>query len=125
LLTKPLNILIVEDDADAGETLVELLNALGHRVRHFATGQAALLALASEPSDVALLDLGLPDVDGFALANLIRSQQPNICLVAFTGYDDDGTRAIALGSGFDAFLVKPLSLQILVEALAQLPQRAP
>jgi DNA-binding response OmpR family regulator len=124
LLTRPLNILVVEDDSDAGETLVALLSAIGHHAQHVADGHAAVRAVMYERCDVALIDLGLPDIDGLGLAKLMRAQRPDVCLVALTGYDDERSRELALQNGCGAFLVKPLSLESLIEALARLPLRS-
>jgi CheY-like chemotaxis protein len=117
----PLTILIVEDNHDARTTLRMMLTlALGHTVFEAATGAAAVhLALAERPS-VALIDIGLPDLDGYEVARCIRTtlDQSAIMLVALTGYgmveDFERTRE----AGFDVHLVKPVDFAALERLFA-------
>jgi signal transduction histidine kinase/CheY-like chemotaxis protein len=89
------SILVIEDNADARESLRMLLEIAGHAVSEAANGAAGVeYALKHEPS-VALVDIGLPDIDGYEVARRIRSAKPAIRLIALTGYgrDEDKQRA--------------------------------
>jgi CheY-like chemotaxis protein len=120
----PRSILVVDDNADAAETLRAVLASRGHHVRvaSFA-GQALDMALA-EPPDVALLDLGLPDFDGLTLARRLRHDHRTaaMLLIAITGWGQDEDRRRALDAGFDAHITKPADLRELL-ALIDAPLR--
>lgn len=114
---KTLRTLIVEDDTDARELLVELVTALGHDAGAAANASAALAAVSAGTYDVALLDLGLPQVSGLELACQLRASGHSLELVALTGYNDDEIRQQARAAGFDAFLVKPIQERELADVL--------
>jgi signal transduction histidine kinase/CheY-like chemotaxis protein len=120
-------IVLVEDNADAADSLVTLLEILGHRVRHFADGASALAAVATDPPDLMLVDVGLPGIDGYEVARRAR-QTPALggaMLVALTGYGRDEDRDRALAAGFDRHLVKPAPPHVLQALVAELPRRTP
>ncbi len=120
----PRSILVVDDNTDAAETLRELLAARGHQVR-VATHAAEALDLArSDPPEVALLDLGLPDFDGLTLAQRLRNDPltAGMLLIAVTGWGQDEDRRRALAAGFDAHVTKPAELTELL-ALIDAPLR--
>jgi CheY-like chemotaxis protein len=120
-------ILLVEDDDDSREVLAEVLEEEGYDVVTAADGRSAVdLALASS-FDVAIIDIGLPSIDGYEVARRIRSapkgsQRSKIRLVALTGHaassrPGGGTGAGA-GADFDLYLTKPIDPQQLLRALA-------
>jgi CheY-like chemotaxis protein len=116
-------VLVVEDNADARTTLELLLKRAGHEVAVAEDGPAGLDAALSKRPEVALIDLGLPGLDGYALARVIRRQLRGeaMRLIALTGYGQAHDRRRATDSGFDAYLVKPVdpaSLQRAIEASA-------
>ncbi|MEA3191697.1 MAG: hypothetical protein QOD26_30 [Betaproteobacteria bacterium] len=112
------DILIVEDNADARETLRRLLELQGHRVRVAAEGMAALETMRSAPPEVALVDIGLPGMDGYELARRVRaSGTKRILLIALTGYGLAEDRRRTAEAGFDLHLVKPVDYEKLEEAL--------
>ena len=118
------DILIVEDNADARETLRRLLELAGHRVRAVADGPAGLEALLEAPPEIALIDIGLPRLDGYELVRRFRradSSGRRPLLVALSGYGLPEDRQRALESGFDAHLVKPIDEQALEALLASRP----
>ncbi len=125
--SKPrLRVLIVEDNADARDMLRDLLTLLGHDVIVAEDGQVGLdMALHQHP-DIALVDLGLPVVSGFELAERIRAEQgaPGIRLVALTGYGQPEDRRRALEAGFDEHMVKPLDLDGLERVLSHIEGQA-
>ena len=121
---KDLRVLVVDDQADVARSMALLLEVLGYRVETAFTAAHALdLAARFEPR-VALVDIGLPDMDGLALARRLRAQYPEssrLLLVAVTGYGHDEARQRSLESGFDEHLAKPVdrrTLQALLEGVA-------
>ncbi len=115
-----LRILVVEDNDDARETMKTLLEVWGHAVWSASDGRAGLeLALSLAP-DVALVDIGLPNLDGYEVARQIRSQSSSArpLLIAMTGYGQPEDRARALDAGFDTHMVKPVQAHELARILA-------
>lgn len=119
-----LEILIVDDNVDSVNITSMLLESLGH-VTHVAHDALSAIAKASQIlPDVIMLDIGLPGMDGYQLARMIR-EQPAIgraTLIAVTGYGTDADKKKALAAGFDHHLVKPANLQKLLAILASAPQ---
>jgi PAS domain S-box-containing protein len=121
-LAGALRVLIVDDNRDAADMLLEALKMFGHRVRMAPDGPSALALAAEERPDVALLDIGLPVMDGYELARLLR-QAPglqDIKLIALTGYGQAAERERSSAAGFDAHLVKPCSIAKVQAAIEQL-----
>ena len=114
----PLSVLLVEDDPLVAEVVSGLLRAQGHQLVHAAHGLAALAALATARFDVALFDLDLPGMDGFALARHVRAEGIDVRLVALTARADSGAESEATAAGFDRFLRKPVTGKLLQAMLA-------
>lgn len=114
------HVLIVDDSVDTTHSLALLLSSSGHRVRTAHDGPGALEALASEPADVVLMDIGLPGMDGYEVARRIRRQPggDRVVLVAMTGYGQERDRQLARDAGFDHHLVKPADLDELLRILS-------
>jgi PAS domain S-box-containing protein len=115
-----LKILVVDDNRDAADTCAMLLEASGHHVQTAYTGRQALeLARVFRPHAM-LLDIGLPDMDGYRLAQQVRATPWGraAVLVAVTGWGQEQDRQRAVAAGFDQHLVKPISADT-VEALLQ------
>jgi signal transduction histidine kinase len=110
-------ILIVDDNADAAMLLGELLEMLGHHVEVAHTGEDALAAVPEFRPDVALLDIGLPGMDGYELGTRLREISGSLRLFAVSGYGDGANRARSAAVGFEAHLVKPVPIEKLVEVL--------
>jgi CheY-like chemotaxis protein len=92
---------------------------LGHQVFEAPTGEIALGAVEQFDPEVALVDIGLPVMDGFEVARRLRAMRgPSLRLIAITGYGDKNTRAKAEAVGFDLFLIKPLNISRLGDVLA-------
>jgi len=106
----PLRVLIVEDNRDARTTMRLLLTmAHGYAVHEAADGASGVQAALDARPDVALIDLGLPDVDGCEVAKRIRGALgAATVLVALTGYASDDDKRRAAAAGFDHYLVKPV-----------------
>jgi signal transduction histidine kinase len=115
-------ILIVDDNVDAAMSLAMLLEMEGHEVHTSSNGPAALRELEHFEAQLVLLDIGLPGIDGYALADLIRQRSGTSAphLVALSGYAVEARDAEG-GAVFDAHLTKPLELAHLFEVLAHLP----
>jgi signal transduction histidine kinase/ActR/RegA family two-component response regulator len=113
-------VLIVDDNVDAAEMLAALLAAHGHDVRTAHRGEAALATAGTFRPEVALLDIGLPDIDGYELARRLRgvAGADPLHLVALTGWGQDGDRARALAAGFDRHLTKPTEPELVLAAVA-------
>jgi PAS domain S-box-containing protein len=105
-----LDIMVVDDNLDAAYMLKILLEQAGHRVRTAHDAHGALEAIAREAPDVALVDIGLPGMDGNALARRLRALPGGaaLTLVAVTGYGQDADRLRTREAGFDHHLVKPV-----------------
>jgi signal transduction histidine kinase len=116
-------ILVADDNADALETLATVLELGGHEVFSAANGSLALESAERHLPEVALLDIGMPLLDGYEVARRIRAQAwgKQITLVALTGWGQDSDRRRSQEAGFDSHLVKPLDLDKLTQLLARLP----
>jgi PAS domain S-box-containing protein len=116
-------ILIVEDNHDGREMLRDLLQSWGHDVSEVSDGLDGLNAMRGQLPDVALVDVGLPGLDGYEVARRVRAL-PNgdkVYLIAVTGYGQPEDRRRALEAGFDHHLVKPVNLHKLEGLLTELP----
>jgi signal transduction histidine kinase len=116
-------ILVADDNNDALESLATLLQLSGHEVYTAANGAVALESAEQNRPEVALLDIGMPKLDGYEVARRIRAQPwgARITLVALTGWGQDSDRRRSQEAGFDSHLVKPLDLDKLTDLLATLP----
>jgi signal transduction histidine kinase len=119
-------ILVADDNNDALESLATLLQLGGHEVYTAANGELALEYAERHRPEVALLDIGMPMLDGYEVARRIRAQPwgARITLVALTGWGQDSDRRHSREAGFDSHLVKPLDLEMLTDLLARLPTAA-
>ena len=120
---QPLRVLIVEDNEDNRESLLLLLEGLGHAAGAAGDGPQALGRLAREAYDLAVIDIGLPGMDGYELARRVRETAGSrVCLVALTGYGQPEDRERARAAGFDDHVTKPLDLKALETVLARVSQ---
>ena len=111
-------VLLVEDNEDAREAVRLLLEAAGHIVHVVETGQAALEAAVHFEPDVGLVDIGLPDFDGYEVARRFRTKLgATIRLIALTGYGQPDDRRRVVDAGFDAHVVKPVDPNELLRIL--------
>jgi len=102
-------LLLVEDDDDLCELLREMLGRWGFEVMAARSARTAFAKAAARPPDVALIDIGLPDRDGYDVARTLRRRlPPEARLIAMSGYSDRCDSARVRAAGFDEFLVKPL-----------------
>ena len=118
---RPQRILVVDDNADAADTLSMMLGCDGHKTATAYTARDALAQADSFRPEIILLDVGLPGTDGYEVARHIRAMQggASIRLIALTGYGQPEDRARALRDGFDAHLVKPVAPEEIRKVLAR------
>jgi CheY-like chemotaxis protein len=112
-------VLVIEDNADFQELLAFSARSWGHQVECVSDGEEGLERILSGQHDVALVDIGLPGLDGYEVARRVRADARGrgIALIALTGYGSRDQRAAALDSGFDCVLVKPVEPTYLQRAL--------
>jgi PAS domain S-box-containing protein len=115
-------VLVVDDNADAAESLAMLLRLEGQEVRVAHDGPAALQAVGAERPDVIFLDIGMPGMDGYEVCRRLRQQSglDGAVLVALTGWGQEEDRSRGREAGFDRHLVKPVGMETLQEVLAGL-----
>ena len=115
-----LRVLVVEDNEDVARSLAMLLELWGHDAEIVDRAETALEAVQTRPPAVVLMDIGLPGIDGYEVARMLRRQKgcDRLTLVAMTGYGQDEDRRRAQEAGFDHHLVKPVDPDVLQELLA-------
>lgn len=118
---QPLKVLVADDNADAAETLTLLLRLDGHEVRTANDGMRALELAREFQPDVALLDIGMPGLNGFELATAIRREPwaRSTRLVAVTGWGKDQDKQRSAEAGFDQHLTKPVNPDALKPLMAR------
>jgi CheY-like chemotaxis protein len=117
-----LKVLIVDDNADAAEMLSALMQIIGHTSAVAHDGENALRICAEFHPDVIFLDLGMPGMNGYEVAQRIQAgaSTPKPVLVALTGWGDESDRARTQAAGFQHHLIKPTSLEAVESLLADL-----
>jgi two-component system alkaline phosphatase synthesis response regulator PhoP len=123
-MTASARILMVEDDRNVGDTVTERLRSAGYQVVHAASVGAARLALSSERFNLALLDVGLPDGNGFELAVEVRSLAPQAAIVFLTAHGNPEDRVRGLELGADDYLTKPFHFRELLLRIQNCLRRA-
>jgi len=117
-----LRVLVVDDNKDTADSAAMLLRSLGHDVRVAYSGRTALEAALAYRPDAVLLDIGLPEIDGYEVARHLR-QNPefkNVLLVALSGYGQETDRQRSQEAGLDAHMVKPVKMENVAELLTTL-----
>lgn len=116
-------IVVVEDNDDTRELLQQLLQMWGHEVHVAADGHAGVQRILDKQPDVALVDVGLPGIDGFQVAERVRAAMGpgQVLLVALSGYGTEDAKERATSAGFDAHLTKPPDLEALSALLRRVP----
>ncbi len=119
--SRPRRVLLVEDNQDVAESMELLIESLGHEVRVARTGEQALAMARTDPPEVVICDIGLPEpLDGLALARKLRADAATatIHLIALTGYGTEGDRRRSQEAGFNLHLTKPVAISTLEEVLS-------
>ena len=121
-----LRVLVVDDNVDATKTLELLLEASGHDVRTAHNGPTALEIAVKFRPDIVLLDIGLPDIDGYEVARRLRqhSDLSGVVLVAMTGYGNETDKLRSHDAGFNHHLIKPADFGKVKEILASVSEKA-
>lgn len=115
-------IAVVEDNDDVRASLRVLLEMEGHDVVEARDGLQGVDTILREQADIALVDIGLPSLDGYGVARAVRSRARHpVLLVAITGYGSQGDAERGAQAGFDAYMVKPVDAAILSELIARVP----
>ena len=119
-----MDLLLVEDDDAIAEPLVKGLERQGFAVRRESTGEGALAALAAAPrTEIVLLDLGLPDIDGYEVCRRIRTDS-SVPIIVITARGDEIDRVLGLELGADDYLVKPFGFRELVARIRAVTRRS-
>ncbi|MBK9070625.1 MAG: response regulator [Myxococcales bacterium] len=112
-------IVLIDDDDDLRELFVDVLMRRGHHVKSARSGLDGVALIIAERPDVAIIDISLPDIDGYEVARRARAAVAHeVHLVAMTGHGQESDRLAALAAGFDAHMTKPIDMA-LVEAMLQ------
>ncbi len=122
----PMHILIVDDNADAATSLATLLQTQGHAVTVRHDAQGALDEARTLQPDALILDIGLPDMDGYELSRRLHGlpETGDATYIALTGYGQAHDQVLAKAAGFDHYFMKPLDMNALTRALAAAPAAA-
>lgn len=118
---RSLRVLVIEDNADMRDSMRDILHLWGHVSEGAADGLEGLAQVLLFKPDVALVDLGLPRMDGYEVARQIRGQEGgrDVLLIALSGYGQPADREAADAAGFDQYIVKPPDLVQLESLLAR------
>jgi signal transduction histidine kinase/CheY-like chemotaxis protein len=121
----PVRLLLVDDNLDALMALGVLLELEGHSVNTTDNGRDAIRLISETRPEVAIVDVGMPDVDGFDVAHAVRQDRnlDGVLLVALTGYAAESDKSRALAAGFDYHLTKPMSLEKLHHIIQRRTER--
>ncbi|TMH42251.1 MAG: response regulator [Betaproteobacteria bacterium] len=116
-----LRIVVADDDPDTVRTLRLLLEEEGHEVKSAGNGQAALDAVRDFGADVLLLDIGMPGLNGYEVAQKLRERYGSAkpTLIAITGRDSDSDKSFARSTGFDHYVSKPYEPRKLLALLEE------
>lgn len=119
-------VLIVDDNRDGADALAALLELLCYRVETAYDGRGGLEAAIESRPDVAILDIAMPGMDGYALARRLRARPEGegILLIALTGWANERSRRLSREAGFDHFFVKPVAIEALAAAIGRVADEA-
>ncbi|MGH8198783.1 MAG: response regulator [Steroidobacteraceae bacterium] len=122
----PCRVLLIEDKRDARETFRMMLELAGHQVLEAEEGRSGLELLRTELPDIAVIDVGLPGLDGYEIASQFRQhpQSHKVVLVALTGYGTPEARERSRAAGFDHHLIKPIDPDVLRTLMGPAPVHA-
>jgi len=107
------SILVVDNDPDSADSLALLLECWNHHVCVAYDGEQAIEVFRKQSPAIVLLDIGLPDLDGYEVARRLRKEPHRAILVALTGFGEDRDRIAAQEAGFDHHFVKPVDVKVL------------
>jgi len=117
LQPRPRKIIVVDDSTDTAQSFALLLRSLGHHAEFITDARAVMGTVRRERPDAVFLDIGMPHMDGFELARLLKREFEEICVVAITGHGSDEDRRRGREAGFDAYITKPVDMAMLQSIL--------
>ncbi|GAB3016348.1 response regulator [Spirosoma pulveris] len=114
-------VLLVDDNKELAELTAKIMQTLGYEVHTCFNGQDAIEAAKTWQPDVMLLDIGLPDLDGYAVCAYIRRQSwsRSLPIIALTGYGEESDKQRSLLAGFDTHLLKPIDYTTLAQLICR------
>jgi len=118
-MTDTPRILIVDDEPMIRDLLEQALSMMGQSVETCSSGRKALETLTAQPFDLVMLDVGLPDMDGFETMAAIQAQSPQTPVILISGDAADQSRDKALAKGAFAYVIKPIRLEDLAETIRE------
>ena len=116
-LPSPLRVLVVDDNLDAGQLLGMLVERGGHQTRVVGSAREAIAVAQELQPDVALIDIGLPDMNGYDLTRALRSQLQRCRFIAVTGHSSQSAIARSISAGFETHLTKPVNAEDLLKLI--------
>lgn len=121
LTPNALKILMIDDNQDFAEIMCELMEMLGHEASFATKGSEGIVKAKQFQPDVIICDIGLPEMNGYEVAQLIRSDHglKDIFLIALSGYTSQDDHARSMAAGFDRHLAKPVDIDIIENILAE------
>lgn len=123
---QPLRILVADDNKDAADAMTVLLEMSGHRVTTVYDGEAALRAVVEERPQLAILDIGMPRMNGYEVATAIRAAITGTVLIAVSGWGNPADVKLAIESGFHQHFTKPVAfadIESIIRNLESSPAR--
>ncbi|HUP29539.1 MAG TPA: hybrid sensor histidine kinase/response regulator, partial [Usitatibacter sp.] len=117
---RPLRVLVVDDNEDAANSMADVLRLMGHHAEVAFSGMKAMHMAEDVEPDLVLLDIGLPEIDGYEVARRLRRSRRRVRLVAVTGYGAESDKRLSRDAGFDEHVTKP----VMPETLAAVIERA-
>lgn len=116
-LLKPLRISVIDDNRDNAETVAAVLRLAGHQVVTANDGASGVALIQGQQSEVALIDIGMPGMDGLEVATRLKAAGLRTLLIAFSGYGDEKIRQRMREAGFDGYLQKPFDAALFQQAV--------
>lgn len=110
-------LVIVDDNVDAADSLAALLTVKGYNTVTLYDASSTLIFSEKKSVQAFILDIGLPDMDGYELLKKLKPKAPNALFIALTGYEQSHDRTLSLTDGFDHYFVKPVNIEKLIRLL--------
>ena len=122
-MTQPMHILLVDDQPKGLESLDYRLKSAGYRTTLAENGELGVQAARADPPDLVILDVSMPELNGFQACRALKTLRPELPVVMFTGKADPADKFWATECGADAFIVKPADPATVMQTLTQLLER--
>ena len=122
-MTQPLHVLLVDDQPKGLESLDFRLKHAGYRTTFAQNGELGLQAARTDPPDLVILDVSMPELNGYQACRELKKLRPDLPIIMFTGKSDPADRFWASECGADAFIVKPADPAVVMQTLTKLLER--